>query len=588
MFLHRLRPQKTLSGYTDLLGTYLRPQWRRTVFMALLLLTSIGLQLFNPQLLRSFIDTALSGGSYRMLLLFGALFLGISLVNQVVSVGATYMSEQVAWTATNWLRRDLVRHALDLDMTFHQAYPPGALIERIDGDTDTLANFFSQTLVHLVGNLLLVVGIVVLFFQIDWRLGAAVVLFLVFGMSLLAGINTSAVPAWIAARQKSADFFGFLGEYLEGTEEVRANGATQHVLSLFFAFLRTWLPISRKASIAGFSTYVASLTIFACGNALALLFGAYFLSIHTITIGTVYLIFAYINLLTDPIEQIRTQLQDLQTAQAGIARIQELRHLQPAIKDCLDGSIPSGALAVDFDHVTFGYQSDEAILHDLTFHLAPGSVLGLLGRTGSGKTTISRLLVRFYEAQVGKIQLGGVPIQAAPLHKLRQRVGMVTQEVQLFRGTIRDNLTFFDRSIPDTQVIAVLHEIGLAQWYESLPQGLDSPIGPGGEGVSAGEAQLLACVRVFLTNPGLVILDEASSRLDLVTERIMEQAMKKLLQGRTAILIMHRLSTIALADDILILQDGRLVEHGSQKVLRANPASQFMQLLTTGFKETNA
>ena len=588
MFLHRLRPQKTLSGYRDLLGTYLRPQWQRTVFMALLLLTSIGLQLFNPQLLRSFIDTALSGGSYRTLLLLGVLFVGISLVNQVVSVGATYLSEQVAWTATNWLRRDLVRHTLDLDMTFHQAYTPGALIERIDGDTDTLANFFSQTLVHLVGNLLLVVGIVVLFFQIDWRLGAAVVLFLVLGMCLLAGINTSAVPFWIAARQKSADFFGFLGEYLEGTEEVRANGATQHVLSLFFDFLRTWLPISRKASIAGFSTYVASLTIFACGNALALVFGAYFLSIHLITIGTVYLIFAYINLLTDPIEQIRTQLQDLQTAEAGIARIQELRHLQPAIKDRLDGSIPSGALAVDFDHVTFGYQAGEAILQDLTFHLAPGRVLGLLGRTGSGKTTISRLLVRFYEAQAGEIRLGGVPIQAAPLHTLRQRVGMVTQEVQLFRGTIRDNLTFFDRSIDDTQLIAVLHEIGLAQWYGSLPQGLDSPIGPGGEGVSAGEAQLLACVRVFLTNPGLVILDEASSRLDLVTERILEQAMKKLLQGRTSIIIMHRLSTIALADDILILQDGRLIEHGSQKALRANPTSQFIQLLATGFKETHA
>ena len=170
MFLHRFRPQKTLSGYRDLLGTYLRPQWQRTVFMALLLLTSIGLQLFNPQLLRSFIDTALSGGSYRTLLLIGVLFVGISLVNQLVSVGATYLSEQVAWTATNWLRRDLVRHCLDLDMTFHQAYTPGALIERIDGDTDTLANFFSQTLVHLVGNLLLVLGIAVLFFQIDWRL----------------------------------------------------------------------------------------------------------------------------------------------------------------------------------------------------------------------------------------------------------------------------------------------------------------------------------------------------------------------------------------------------------------------------------
>ena len=588
MVSQRSRRKQTTQTYRTLLITYLRPQWRSALLMAFLLLASIGLQLLNPQLLRSFIDTALSHGPYRTLMLLGGLFIAISLINQGISVAATYMSERVAWMATNWLRRDLVTHCLTLDMTFHQAYSAGALIERIDGDTETLSNFFSQALVHFVGNLLLLVGIVVLLFREDWRLGLAMALFMLISLLVLMSVNALGVPYWKANRQQSADFFGFLGEHLEGTEEVRANGATPYVLSRFFVFLRNWLPVRLSAGLTGFFTFATTLTIFAFGNALAFLLGAYLLSLHSITLGTVYLIFYYTNLIAVPVEQIRTQLQELQTAQAGIERIQELLHIQSALKDGGDGSIPDRVFDVDFRHVTFGYQANEPVLHDVTFHLAQGKVLGLLGHTGSGKTTLGRLLVRFYDIQQGEITLGGMPIAGLPLQVVRQHVGMVTQDVQLFRGTVRDNLTFFDRSVADAQIIDVLQDIGLTRWYAALPQGLDSEIGAGGEGLSAGESQLLACARVFFTNPGLVILDEASSRLDLVTEQAMERAIQKLLEGRTAIIIAHRLSTVQFADEIMILQDGHIIEHGLQKTLRADPTSRFVQVLATGLKEEQA
>lgn len=470
-------------------------------------------------------------------------------------------------------------------MTFHQAYTPGALIERIDGDADTLANFFSQIIIYLVGNMLLLLGIVALLFRIDWRLGVTMILFICLALGILAVIHKYAVPRWVANRQKSAEFFGFLGEHLEGTEDIRANGANNYVMSRFFLFLRKWLPITRQSAVAGFTTWMTIVTIFAIGNAVAFIIGAYLLSIHSITLGTVYLIFYYTNLIVQPIEQIRDQLQELQAAAAGIERIQQLLQTQSALVDGIGEQLPAGPLAVDFQHVTFGYSTTDPVLHDITFLLTPGRVLGLLGRTGSGKTTLVRLLLRFYDPQEGEIEMGNVPLKAARLHDLRQRVGMVSQEVQLFHGSVRDNLTLFDPSVADTDIIGVLKEVGLTRWFEALPQGLDTEIGAGGEGLSAGESQLLACARVFLTNPGLVILDEASSRLDLKTEQIMEQAMRKLLQGRTAIIIAHRLSTVQRADEILILQDGHMLEHGLQAALRSDPTSHYAHLLETGLQE---
>ena len=199
-------------------------------------------------------------------------------------------------------------------------------------------------------------------------------------------------------------------------------------------------------------------------------------------------------------------------------------------------------------------------------------MLGLLGRTGSGKTTLTRLLFRFYDPTAGAVRANGVDLRHARLPDLRRRIGIVTQEVQLFRATVRDNLTFFDRTVPDEAILSVIHELGLTRWYESLEKGLDTVLAAGGGGLSAGEAQLLAFTRIFLKNPGLVILDEASSRLDPATEQLIERAVDRLLQNRTAIIIAHRLNTVQRADEILILEGGRVLEHGERAALAAAAA----------------
>jgi ATP-binding cassette subfamily B protein len=214
--------------------------------------------------------------------------------------------------------------------------------------------------------------------------------------------------------------------------------------------------------------------------------------------------------------------------------------------------------------------------------------LGLLGRTGSGKTTIGRLIFRLYDVNGGSIKINDTDIRQLQLDSLRRDIAIVTQDVQLFRASVRENLTFFDRTISDEKIIRALDELELGDWYRALPSGLDSELETGSRSLSAGEAQLLAFTRVFLKDPGLVILDEASSRLDPATEVKLERAIDKLLKNRTAIIIAHRLDTVQRAEDILILEGGNALEYGNRKKLAEDPSSRFAQLLQTGMEEVLA
>ena len=577
-----------LRQYYALLVGYLRPQSQRVLLLAALLFGNIGLQLLSPQILRHFIDTARAGGAPRVLAAAAALFMGAALVNQVVAVAATYTSENVAWTATNALRAHLAEHCLRLDMSFHKGHTPGEMIERLDGDVTALATFFSQFVLRVLGSLVLLAGVLVLLWREDWRPGLAMTLFTVLALGALLRIRSIAVPHWAAARQARADAAGFLEERLAGTEDIRSSGAVPHVLRQFYHLLRQVLLRERRAALMNAAVGLTMLSMFGAGTALALGLGGALYRAGAITLGTVYLIFRYSEMLFRPLNMLTNQMQDLQKASAGIERINELYRTQAVIRDGQGARLPTGALSAEFRHVSFAYDGDERVLHDLSFRLLPGRVLGLLGRTGSGKTTLTRLLARLYEPDTGAILLGGTDIRDVRLAELRQRVAMVTQDVQLFRATLRDNLTFFDRGIADQRILAVLDELGLADWYRALPRGLDTELESGGSGLSAGEGQLLAFARVFLRDPGIVILDEASSRLDSATEQLVERAVARLLRGRTGIIVAHRLATVLRADEIMIVEHGRIREHGPRELLAGDPGSHFATLLRVGLEEALA
>ncbi|WP_316432906.1 ABC transporter ATP-binding protein [Leptolyngbya sp. NK1-12] len=629
--------------YGELLGHYLKPQQSRVAGLAIALLGSIGLQILNPQLLGYFIDTTMAGGPPQALLTAALLFLGVALLSQILSIIATYFGETVAWTATNALRADLVSHCLQLDLTFHKAHTPGELLERIDGDVNVLARFFSQLVIQVIGNGLLLLGTLVVLFYENRLAGATLTGFALIALIVLLGLQPFAVAPWATYRQISAEFFGFLGEYLAGREDIRANGAVSYVMRQFHRLLQQWLPIYQKARFASTVLWATSVGLFTTGNAIALAVSAYLWQQQAITIGTAYVIFHYTNLLAQPIERIREELEELQQVEASLQRIQALLQVQARLPAGGDAVLPAGALAVTFEQVWFSYEESGFVrgtcsasdgelsrtgvesresgvrsqasfverapratvisaepesgvnraiqqsndqkswaLQNLSFHLPAGQALGILGRTGSGKSTLARLLLRLYDPQIGTIRFGDVAIRQVPLKHLRQQVGFVTQDVQLFQASVRDNLTFFDPHIPDSAILEALGWLGLDEWLQSLPAGLDTLLGAENSGLSAGQAQLLAFARVFLKKPGLVILDEASSRLDPTTEQLIEHAVDQLLLKCTGIIIAHRLATVQRVDRILILENGQMVEYGDRLTLQQDPHSRFSQLLQAG------
>ena len=581
-----MAPQTT--RYKELLARYLRPHRRLVIVVAALLLGNIALQLVNPQILRYFIDAAESGATTRVLTWAALLYILVALLYQALSVGASYASEKLGWLATNALREDLALHCLELDMGFHNRKTPGELIERIDGDIANLANFFAEFIIRVLGSLLLLAGILVILFIEDWRIGAALSAYAAFTLFVLLKLRNIAVPFWKTARQASAEQYGFIEEHLNGTEDIRASGAVPFALNGFYRHAGKRLQLERRAGIMNIWLRIASRATRALGLIVALGIGYYLFQQDAITTGTVFMVVHYANSLFRPLERLTRQMEDLQQASASIERLDELYNTPNSLKDGPGADFAPGPLALEFDQVTFGYNPEEPVLRQLSFQLKPGQVMGLLGRTGSGKTTIARLIYRLYDIQQGSITLNGTDLRQAQIEQLRRPVGMVTQTVQLFRASVRDNLTFFDASIPDQRIIQVLEAVELQEWFLGLSAGLDTQLAGGGKGLSAGEAQLLTFARVFLQNPGLVILDEASSRLDPATESRIERAVDRLLENRTGIIIAHRLPTVQRADHILILAEGQIQEWGQRQALAKNPQSRFAQLLRTGLEEVLA
>src|SRR5215211_5361624 len=341
--------------YWELLITYLRPQRPRVLALATLLLASIALQIANPQLLRYFIDTAQNPQSeLRALFIAAGLFIAIAIVTQLLALAATYVSEVLAWSATNDLRSDLALHCLRLDMAFHKGRTPGELIERIDGDVTALANFFSQFVVRVLGNGLLMFGVLIVLLIEDYRIGAVMTQLAAVLFVALIGIQRMTVPLWQRAREASAALFGLIEERLSGTEDIRSSGAIAYTMNRLYERGRDRLFHERRAAVFGSLTWLTPLLFFAIAGALTYWLGYRFYTAGTITLGTVYLIFFYTEALLRPVIQITRQIEDLQKAGAGIVRVQALFRIKPSLTDGAT-ELPAGPLTVEFDGVTFGY-----------------------------------------------------------------------------------------------------------------------------------------------------------------------------------------------------------------------------------------
>ncbi|MFE7118954.1 ABC transporter ATP-binding protein [Streptomyces sp. NPDC057654] len=584
------RARGRVAGYARTLAGHLAAQRGAVTVLAALLLVEVALQAAGPYLLRAFVDGALAREARSALVALAVVYLLAALGGQAVAVLTQYLGARVAWRGANRMRARLVRHCLRLDLTYYHRHPPGELVDRMDGDVTRLANFLSRMSLVIAAQLLLVTVVLVALFTLDWRFGAVYVPFCALAVLLLATLLGRALPQLAEARQAGADLLGFLEERAGATEDIRGCGAGPHVTRELWRVLGRQYAAALRAARATVRWPAAVQALTQVSLALALSLGAWLHASGRISTGTVFAALSYVTLLRAPLMGITTQFGDLEEALVSLRRTDELLAEPAAVGDGGGAVPPRGPLGLEFDRVCFGYPASRTslrtpsrtVLREVSFALPPGERLALVGPTGSGKSTLARLLFRFHDPDSGAVRLGGRDASAYGLAALRGRVALVPQEVQLLHASLRDNLTFHDPAVTDDRLLAAVDRVGLTPWYRGLDHGLDTLVGDGGAGLSAGEAQLVALVRAFLRDPGLVVFDEVSARLDPHTERLLRRATGRFLHGRTAVVVAHRLETLRATDRVLVLDQGRVREYGRWADLLADPASALHPMLRAG------
>ena len=582
------------------LAALLRPDSRRWVGLGLSVALASGLSLAGPLVVRRIIDMAADGAAAEQLTSLALLYLALAIATQLITVVVSWFATVTAWHTTNQIRLQLAGHVLGLDHEFHRRHTPGELIQRVDGDVTSVSDFLGRVVPRVVGAAAMVVGMVAVLAVVDWRLAIGALAYVVLSAGLIVRGRHRAVGEASDEMGAYAQLYGGIEERLTAAEDLRANGAGSHAMWRFIEESAGAMHSSVRRESTFLQLWWAIQGSVAVGSSVSLIAGALLVSNGSISLGTAFLMFQYVLLLERPLEDVVQQLETVQKANGAMVRVIDLLAERPTIIDAGTTCPAAGPLAIDFDAVSFGYASighsslhhspadtgtsdGDRVLHQISLSIGAGRSVGIVGRTGSGKTTLSRLVVRLVEATHGQVRLGGVAIADIPMVELRRRVALIPQEVELFSGTVRDNVTLFDPDPTDQQVAGALHRVGLSALVTG---GIHRELGAGGAGLSAGEAQLLALARVWLREPDLVVLDEATARIDPATEVQLETAIAELMRGRTTIVIAHRLSTLRHVDEIVVLDHGIVVEHGTREALAADTSGRFHQLLALALEDT--
>jgi len=512
-------------------------------------------------------------------LLVGLLLVAV-LLRLALQGTQSFNVQVVGQRLTARIRADLFRHAMGLSLRFHDRTPVGKLLTRLTSDVDALAEVFGSGAVGVLADLVSLLVIAITMVVIEWRLGL---------LLLLVQIPITAGILWLQSRYRRANYrvreeLGQLNadlqENLQGLEVVqmfRREGVNSARFAQTTALYRDAVTgtIFYDSAISAFIEWVALAAV-----AVVLALGGTMVTAGAMGLGTLTTFILFSQRLFDPLRQMAERFTQIQGGLTAVERIGELLEQPIEIADlpppqrsalarrAVEEGPTSGAGEVVFENVSFAYRSDDPILEDLSFRIAPGEHVAIVGPTGSGKTTIIRLLCRLYEPQAGRILLDGVDIRELPVALLRRRLGVVLQDTFLFSGNVADNLRL-DADLSDAQLEGLCRNLGLQPLLGRLEAGLATELRERGANLSSGERQLLAVARVAIREPSVLVMDEATAFLDPSTEATLQRDLESLLQGRTAIVIAHRLATVEASDRILVLRRGRLVEQGNHRELRA-------------------
>lgn len=591
----QLSPQEraeTRERSMALLHQMLRPQRGALALSIISVLLVSGSSAIAPILIARVLDSSiepLKQGDVSPLLTLLTFFVAATAVTAIFSWVNVAYTVRVSLGVVVYLRKRVFRHAQSLSVSFHERYTSGKVISRLTSDIDTVRSFLDSGISQLAITLLSMVISAVAIFLLDWRIG---LLMLVMGVPiyfLTRWFQKTAVPVFRTMRTESAHLTSRFVETFTGIRAVKAFGAEARMRTEYAQASERYR-LAVMDSIKIFGVYAPTLTLL--GNlfiAGALVLGGYAVLGGTMQIGTLLALVIYANRVFEPVMQLSEFYNMFQSAMSALEKLSSFlaeepevaepehpheRAVEPAaesttgVSEGVAGTV-HGAL-VELDSAVFGYTSDRHALKETSLRIEPGTTVALVGATGAGKSTIAKLVARFYDVSSGQVRIDGVDVRQLADVQLRREVLMLTQEVFLFSASILENIRMGNPQASDEQVKAAAKAVGADAFIERLREGYESQLGRGGITLSAGQRQLVSFARVFLANPRVLILDEATASLDIPSERAVQAALRTVLAGRTALVIAHRLSTVLGADRVLVIHEGSVVEDGSPQQLIAS------------------
>ncbi|MDR6549283.1 ABC transporter ATP-binding protein [Paenibacillus qinlingensis] len=568
-----LEPKQTQASFRAL-AKYAKPHKFTFAIVIVCALLGIAADLFQPYLVKIAIDDNLMIGKndFSALIMICVMYGGLSISSMFFSYIQNNLLQFAGQSIVAKIRKDLFQHIFKQSMSYYDKTPSGSLITHVSSDTETLNQFFTQVLLSLVRDSMTLIFIVVLMYHLDPTLTLYSMIVIPIILLIAVGFREYMRKTYQLSRSRLSQMVAFTAENLSGMHLIQAFHQEKEQMSRFMdkntsyfranlREVRTNVLFNRSFDILGnlsiaFITWIGGIAVFD----------------KAVEFGVLYAFITYIRQFFQPINNITQQWNTLQSTQVSMTRIWNIFAAQPEVKDKEASElVPLDDVKGDihFDHVHFGYQKDTAVIEDLQLHIAPGEMIGIVGTTGAGKSSLISLLCRFYDVQGGSIRIDGVDIRDISQKDLHRTIGLVQQEPYLYAGSILENVRMFDPTILPETVIEACKLVGADALISRMKDGYETRISERGSGLSAGERQLISFARIIVFQPKVLILDEATANLDSQTEQLIQTALHIVAEGRTTIVIAHRISTIMHADRIIVMSHGEIVEEGTHTELLA-------------------
>lgn len=547
---------------------YMKPYAHWVIFALLLVLGLTAFDLYRPMLVGDAIDTFGANGDYDIIIATAIKYAVVLALSFAFNVAQTWILQKTGQNIILQMRKDLYRHIQSLGSRYFDITPVGKLVTRVTNDVEALNEMYSGILVQLFRNIVKIVGLAGVMLVLDVRLAAIsfVLMPLVIGLTVLC--QKIARNIYRLYRTRLTDINTFLSEHLSGMKIIQIFGRQERKFEefhdkntkLYKAFYREML------MYAVFRPLIYILSILSL--MIVLWFGSRNVFDEIISVGTLYIFSNYIRSFFDPIQELAEQFSTLQSSIASAEKIFTVMDEDEFIPEVENPKQPDKIIGkIEFDHVWFAYDGKNYVLKDVSFVINPGEKVAFVGATGAGKSSILNLIGRYYDIQKGHIYIDGIDIRQLSKKQLRSAIGQMQQDVFIFEGDVAYNIRLNDDAITDAQVKAAAEYVNASHFIEKLPQGYHEPVTERGATFSAGERQLLSFARTLAHNPSILVMDEATANIDTETEILIQEALEKLMDGRTTIMVAHRLSTIQHADCIMVMHKGRICERGTHREL---------------------